>query len=737
MTPTPGRLRNVGLMRVSRSRLSGRGSFMPDRSPTGPPKSRQSVPRPAPRALVGGHRIGVDIGGTFTDLVAYDESTGLLRRSKSLTTPEAPEQGLLNACREAAVDFSQISYFMHATTLVTNLIVTRSGARVGVLTTTGFRDILEIGKGDRNELYDPQWDKPRHFVPRHLVRELDERIDHSGRVLIPIDAGAVAVAVQGLVDDGVEAIAVSLFNSYANPVHEIVVGRVVRDIAPKVYVSLSSDIDPRIREYERVSTTVLNAYSMPRMQGYGERLDSELGTPVKYMHSGGGVISSAVAMSHPITLVVSGPAAGVLAARFLGQQVGIRNIITADVGGTSFDVSVIRDGEPQERDIVEVEWGIPARVQAIDVNSIGAGGGSIAYVDAGGSLKVGPQSAGASPGPACYDQGGDQPTVTDANLILGILDAKMPLAGTIRLNLERAREALGGIARHFGVSVGEAALGIYRVVNAHMAQAILEGTVRKGIDPRDFTLIAFGGAGGQHAAAVAQEAGIRRALFPPFASTFSALGLLVADLRYTTAKTFLRPIASLDLGELKQALGDLETQARSSLQGEEGSITRIVVEQVLDMRYLGQSNEVAVRLRAGIALEPETLYAEFERQHYRLYGTHPHGPAEIVNLRVTVAGLVRPLKLAKASGPPSTAKPKAYDRREVALLGPRVPVFHREDLSYGMELPTPAIIEEVDTTVVLPEGARAHVDAFGNIVCELPDPKARPSVKARTRSAKA
>ena len=421
-------------------------------------------------------RVGVDIGGTFTDLVVLDEATGSLERTKTLTTPRAPEDGFLTAVADQHIDVDEVSHFLHGTTLVTNLIIERTGAKVGLITTEGFRDVLEIQRSYRDELYDLQWDKPRPLVPRHLRLTIRERVSHSGGVLKTVDASETHAVVQRLLDLGVDAIAVCLFNAYANPVNEQAVAGIIREIAPNLALSLSSEVDPRIREYERVSTTTLNAYAMPRMHSYMSRLETALRQKagIRYMHSGGGVIPSTTAERFPIQLLYSGPAAGVLAGRFLAATLDVPNVCTIDMGGTSLDVCLIRDGEPDTRDTIEVEWGIPARTQSIDIHSVGAGGGSIVSFDAGGALRIGPASAGSDPGPACYGRGGVKPTVTDANLILGILNPEGLLGGRLRLYREQAETALQPIADTVGVNVDEAARGIYRIVTANIAEAIRE-----------------------------------------------------------------------------------------------------------------------------------------------------------------------------------------------------------------------------------------------------------------------
>ena len=664
-------------------------------------------------------RVGVDIGGTFTDLVLYDEDTGRIFTTKASTTPGAPEEGVLEAFAQADVSARDMTYFMHGTTLVTNLILTRTGSKIGLITTKGFRDVLEIGRSYRDDLYDLQWDKTKPFVPRYLVLEVEERMDHKGNVLVPIDRGEVAEVTKKLLAHEIEAIAVSLFNCYSNPAHEQVIKEVIREVAPGLPISLASEVDPRIREYQRVSTTVLNAYSMPRTRGYVERLDKALDSDVKYMHSGGGIVPSTVAREFPITLVASGPTAGVLAGRFIGGKVGLGEVITADVGGTSFDVAVIRDGQPDIKDEVEVAWAVPARIQSVDVNSIGAGGGSIAWIDEGDALRVGPQSAGAVPGPACYNRGGTEPTVTDANLVLGILNPDNFLGGRLEVSLQNALDAIEPIAAHFGTSIEEAALGIYRIVNANMAQLISEATVKKGIDPRDFTLVPFGGAGCQHAVEIAREAGITSILVPPNPSTFSAFGLLTADLKNTTSQTVMLPLEGRAIRGLRSVFKRLEKDARRFLKGEERNITGTEVEYILDVRYVGQNNEVAVTVDGASAPNRDTIYGEFERVHKVLYGTQLGDPAEVVNARVTVTGLVRPLNLPVRDGKRAAGKPRAKSHRRVAMYEKEVPVYDRADLAPGMSIGQSCIVEEDDSTLFILDGCKSSVDPLGNILVQV------------------
>jgi N-methylhydantoinase A len=658
-------------------------------------------------------RVGVDIGGTFTDLVVLDELTGTLKRTKTLTTTHAPEEGFLNAVKDGGISLDEVSHFLHGTTLVTNLIIERTGARVGLIATKGFRDVLEIQRSYRDELYNLQWDKPKALVPRHLRLTIDERIDARGNVLKPADPAEVRLVVQRLLQLGVEAIAVSLLNAYANPANERLVGEVVSEIAPRIALSLSSEVDPRIREYERVSTTTLNAYAMPRMHRYMSRLEQALQQKagIKYMQSGGGVIPSATAERFPIQLLYSGPAAGVLAGRFLASTLNAPNVCTIDMGGTSLDVCLIRDGQPDTRDTIEVEWGIPARTQSIDIHSIGAGGGSIVWYDAGGALRIGPESARSDPGPACYGRGGAKPTVTDANLVLGILNPDGLLGGRLKLDRARAGAALQPIAERFGVSVEDAALGVYRIVTANLAEAIREVTVKRGNDPRDFALVAFGGAGGQHAAAVAREMDMESVIFPRNASTFSAFGLLTADLKNSAAKSLMVPLSRAVAGDVEEDFRALEKAARGFLDKSETSIERVYADRWADVRYVGQSHEVAVPVKpAGVDLD--MLYADFERLHERFYGTRLGDPAEIVNIRVSITGQVPRVEATPFQ--PAEPHTEPIGHRRTAFCEDPLPIFRRDGLPPRWRHAGSCLVEEVDSVIYVPEGT-VETDDFGTL----------------------
>jgi N-methylhydantoinase A len=658
-------------------------------------------------------RVGVDIGGTFTDLVVLDEETGDLERIKTLTTPRSPEDGFLKAVADVKLRLDDVSHFLHGTTLVTNLIIERTGAKLGLITTQGFRDVLEIQRSYRPDLYDLQWDKPKALVPRHLRLTVNERVGPDGAIIEEVNVKQAREVVRQLLDEGVEAICVCLLNAYANPANEQKIGEVVQELAPNIALSLSSEVDPRIREYERVSTTVLNAYSMPRMHLYMSRLERALGRNegIKYMHSGGGVIPSAIAERFPIQLLYSGPAAGVLAGRFIASTAGMSNLCTMDMGGTSLDVCLIRDGEPDSRDTIEVEWGIPARTQSIDIHSIGAGGGSIISLDSGGALRIGPESAGSDPGPACYGRGGVRPTVTDANLILGIINPKGLLGGKLQLDRQRGDAALRPIAEKFGITIQEAAAGVYRIVTANLAEAIREITVKRGTDPRDFTLVAFGGAGGQHAAAVAGEMEMKGAIFPRNASTFSAFGLLTANLKNSSAQSLMVPLDQASERSIEDDFRKLESNARAFLDKSANGIERVYADRWADVRYLGQSHEVAVPVDPT-RVDLNAMFSDFERLHERLYGTKLGDAAEIVNIRVTITGQVTQLKAQPFQ--PAVVNTNRTGERLTGFSKKPAPIFWRDGLPPGWRHEGTCLIEEVDSVVYIPDGV-VEVDQYGNL----------------------
>ena len=662
-------------------------------------------------------RIGVDIGGTFADLAAYDETTGQLRVAKALNSPESVVTAVKDAFAAAGINFDDIGEFIHGTTMVTNLLIERTGARVGLIASEGFRDVLELGRGYRPGTFDVAYNKARPIIPRGLRREVGGRISALGVEIEPISDSEVSEVVRFLVESGAEVIAVALYNAYANPAHERFVRRVCAREFPGVPVTLSTEIDNRIGEFERASTVALNASAVPKMKAYADQMEEAIGRGLSYMHSAGGMISSDEARERPISLALSGPAAGVLAARQLGEWAGFKNIIALDVGGTSTDVCLVWDSEFHEEKEFELEWGVPARTRALAIHTIGAGGGSIASQDPGGSLQVGPRSAAASPGPACYGRGGTSPTVTDANLVLGILPGEVGLlGGGLSLDKDAAERSLTELSARFDTDVAGVAAGIYSVVNANMAQAIRRITVEKGIDPRDAIIVAYGGAGPQHAAHVARELGISTVAVPAHAGAFSAFGLLLAQRETSTYASVMMPLAeAVSSARVESVFKALTQEAHERLNV--GPDATVEDRQFVGLRYDGQSHEVPVE---WTPVSPEAMVTRFEDEHLRLYGTKLGRPIEAVDVWVTAT-----VPITHALGREDLDSSYGQDEgttaaatRYLALAGSEVPVYNRGTL--GGTRHGPCLVEETNSVTYVPAGFRV-TDRDSYLILESAD----------------
>jgi N-methylhydantoinase A len=656
-------------------------------------------------------RLGVDIGGTFTDLVAFDGDQSRVLVGKALNAAEGPASGLKTALESVDVEGAEVRELTHGTTLVTNLLIERSGATVGAICTRGFRDLLEIQLSWRSRTFDLRYEKTPSLVPRHLRVEVEGRIDSGGHEVEPIDEEGVEESVRRLLTDGVTSIVVALYNAYANPAHERQVEEIIRRVAPTIPITLSTVVDGRIGEYERASTAALNAIAVPRMRRYVDDLDAAIAAPIRYMHSAGGMLPSPEARARPIHLAISGPAAGVLAGREVARQLGRRNAITMDMGGTSCDVCLIWDDELRYRNQIEIDWGVPARIRSLAVHTVGAGGGSIAWSDAGGALRVGPRSAGAAPGPACYGRGGTEPTVTDANLMLGILSPEAGLlGGSLSLDVEASARVLEPLGEQFDVSADEVAGAIHSIVNANMAQAIREITVRQGIDPRACSLVAFGGAGPQHASGVAEELEINEVLIPVNGSVLSALGLLVADLQVSSQESVLLPLECLDSEEMEAALNSLADDALARIEVE--AHDDLILQRFGGLRYVGQSHEVTVGLTGGA----ERVTEAFEAEHERLFGTRLGDPIEIVDVWVTVTKPCRIRPAPDDLAVESNSGDLRLRDRELRMAGGSVPVYSRSALS--SELSGPCLVEERNSVTLVPANGRVHSE-LSHLVVEL------------------
>ncbi|CAN5698569.1 hydantoinase/oxoprolinase family protein [soil metagenome] len=687
------------------------------------------------------YRLGVDTGGTFTDATLIDEPTGAVALAKVPSTPADPAFGFLNAVerimREQGVAPSDISYVVHGTTVATNAVIEGNVAPTGLLTTDGFRDMLEIGRQIRPSLYDLRFEKLKPLIPRNLCLGVPERLSASGEVVLPLDEDAVRRAAETLRREGVESIAVCFLHAYGNPVHERRVGELLAETFPEAMVSLSSDVAPEFREYFRASTTVINAAIRPIVSQYLNRIEEELrraglDAELLVMQSSGGVFTFATASEKPVFMVESGPAAGVIAATWLGESLGYPNVLSFDMGGTTAKAGLVQNGRPAITKDYEVgaiaqpggskARGYPIRTPVIDLVEIGAGGGSIAWVDSGGGLRVGPRSAGADPGPACYDKGGEDPTITDANLVLGRLNPEFFLGGEVPLDPERAHRAIQvTCAGPLGLDVLTAAHGIIEIANAAMSHALRLVSVQRGIDPRDFVLIAFGGAGPLHANCLALEAGIATTLIPMSPGTTSALGLLVTDLQHDYSVTFGQSTAGLDVHAVEAAYQTLEEKGRQALVREAVDDTRMHLLRLAEMRYTGQSYELTVPAASAPfdAHTVATITGQFNQAHQQAYGfSAPEEPVEIVNLRVTATGTIGKPRAAKLQTPTGAATPKCERPvwfAETAGFIP-CPIYDRYTLGPNALLTGPAIVEELDATTVILPGYQAEVETFGNLI---------------------
>lgn len=657
--------------------------------------------------------VGIDTGGTFTDLVLLED--GHLRVHKILSTPADPSRAIVQGLTEIGA-LEQLDALVHGSTVATNAVLEHKGARTGLITTCGFRDVLEIGRQTRPKLYDLRVQKVPPLVPRELRLEVTERLNERGEVLTPLVEESIDAAIAALHKAGVEAVATALLFSFANPEHERVVAEKAR--AAGFYVAASSEVLPEFREYERTSTTVLNAYVGPLIDRYLHKLEQAIPaqTPLRIMQSNGGSISSQTARREAARTLLSGPAAGVVGAAFVARASGFDRAITIDIGGTSTDVALIQGS------ITETTNGqignYPNKLPMIDIHTVGAGGGSIAWFDTGGALRVGPISAGADPGPAAYGRGGEQATVTDANVVLGRLLPEAFLGGTMTLDVQRARMAIGQIATQMHSTLEETALGIIRVVNANMEAAIRVISVERGSDPRDFVLVAFGGAGPLHACELAEALRIPRVLVPTTPGVLSALGMLVAD----TLKDYVRTVM-LPAGEAQEAvsatLALLAEQGRNDLRAEKIADADIVLERYLDLRYQGQSYELILPYAGNVAM----TVIDFHAAHQQRFGySDPAEHVQVVNVRLKARGHTAKPPLARHDRAAEPAR--ASDQRPVVFVAgtgaetSMVPVYRRDTLLAGHKLSGPAIITQYDTTTVLPPRWHAAVDSNGNLLLE-------------------
>jgi len=670
-------------------------------------------------------RIAVDIGGTFTDIVYIDEETMQIRVDKVRSTPDDIGQAVLDAIMKIKVDLSEVTLFIHGTTAGINTIVQRKGSRVGLITTSGFTDVLEMTRGNRKELYDYMWKKPKPLVPRYLRLGIDERTNHLGEITKKLDEKEAKETVKKLEENGIEAIAVCLLHSYANPENEQRVGDIIREVWPEATFALSHLIAREIREYERTTTTVINAYIEKTVVEYLSRLSEDLqdrGFAGQLLVLGpSGVLGIDAVREKAIYTLASGPIGGAAGAAYLAGRCGIKDLLTMDVGGTSFDVSVIKDGVNIEKHQTEI-MGYPVLMAGMDIRTIGAGGGSIARVDEAGLLTVGPESAGAIPGPMAYGLGGTEPTVTDAALVNGLIDPEYFLGGEVRLDLELARKGVSAIAGKLGLSLNEAADGILSVTRNNMTTATMEILVGQGYDPRDFALMSYGGAGGIFAASLARDMSISSIIIPTSPGVFSAHGILTMNLVHTYARAYIRAMEELDIQELEDIYRDMETSASKILGSEGISGDAMEFTRSLDICYEGQRYYIDTpvpdgKLKGNNSIK-HIIGNTFERLYEMRYGHLMKAPLRTINARLKATGRLKELTLPEIGQgkeiPTSAMKPK----RKIYLDGNFIDtqIYERAGLLCGNTIYGPAIVEEpFHTTVVMP-GQELNVDKLGNLV---------------------
>jgi N-methylhydantoinase A len=716
-------------------------------------------------------RIGVDSGGTFTDVCLFDDETAALAVWKVSSTPDDPSRGIAagvtQGIERVGATAGAVGYFGHGTTVATNTLIQHKGARTGLITTGGFRDLLEIGRQKRPDLYDLHADKPVVLVSRDLRLEVAERLRHDGTIEVPLDQDAVRAAVRRLRDEGVGAVAVCFLYGFVTGTHESIAARILAEEFPEAFASVSHMVAPEFREFERLSTAVVNACLGPVMQAYMQRLGDRLTalglTAAPHLtQSNGGVISFEQAARLPVRTVLSGPSTGVVGAREVGRQAGFSELITFDMGGTSSDVALLSGGECRLASEAVVH-GYPIKAPMLDIHTVGAGGGSVAFVDSGGLLKVGPRSAGADPGPVCYGRGGTEPTVTDANVVLGTLNPSFLLGGRMAVRHDRAVAAVAGLADRLGVTVMQAAQGIVSVVTANMARAIRVISVQRGYDPRDYTLVAFGGAGPLHAARLARELEIGRVLVPVSPGILCAMGLLLTDLRTDFALTRLTTLDDAARPVLEEAFSVLTARATAWFEREGIAVTARRIVRTVDMRYAGQNYELPIALAEDFAVpvtqadqapgETERLRFPPERsgegtldqpapaimgrqrlnlamladafaaEHRRRYGfAADDEPVQLVTFRVAASAVVPKATFVAHPGTGPDASEAVTGYRPVWLpeAGGFVdcPIYDRASLRAGNQLTGPAVVEQMDATTMILPGMRARVEPYLNLILE-------------------
>jgi N-methylhydantoinase A len=688
--------------------------------------------------------VAIDIGGTFTDLVAHDADGGELVTVKTPSTPPTFIDGVISALEKAGIAPDEVAILKHGSTIATNAIIERRGAKTGMVTTRGFRDVLAAGRANRPDLFNSNWDPSPPLVQRRNVLEARERVDYEGAVLQELDEHDVREAARRFKLRGIESVAVAYINSFMRPEHERRSKEILlEELGDRAFVCTSSEILPEIREFERTSTVAANAYLMPVIESYLDKLvgalrdwgyDGEL----YVTHSGGGVVTARAARGVPARICHSGPAGGVVGGALVGGLAGFENVITFDMGGTSADLALVAGGEPTLAPEWRVDWNIPILFPAIDLVAIGAGGGTIAWVDTGGSLRAGPQSAGAEPGPACLGKGNTEPTITDAHLYLGRLNPESYLGGDLEIRPELAEQAIEKLARELGLSVPETASGILRIANANMTSATHLISVERGHDPRDFALVAGGGAGPLHAVEIARELRIPQVVIPPTPGVTSALGILQVDLRHDLLAPVLKQVRQIEVGELAATFDRLRAEAAEILDAEEITPDRRSIELSVDARYYGQTPYMNLRLDEVPADDDAltALVAQYRERYEAEFGYQlPEDVAtvEIVNARAAAIGLTENVELPHSEGSGNADAARKGSRGvyfdETGDFA-ETPIFERARLDAGAAIEGPAVVEQTDTTVLVPPGASARVDGYLNIIIDVGSAPAAQEVAA-------
>jgi N-methylhydantoinase A len=690
------------------------------------------------------YKLGVDIGGTFTDIVLINEKFGEIHIDKVLTTPDDPSQAVITIVQRLLerleISAERIGSIIHGTTLVANAIIERKGVKTGLIMTKGFRDVLEIGREYRYDIYDLFAQMPKPLVPRHLRTEVSERVDPDGEIMEPLNLEEIQTAIRDLDNKGVEAIAVSLLHSFRNPKHEQLIQDLIRKIAPHIIISLSSEVVPEIREYERTSTTVANSYVRPLMHRYLKRLEEALhslgfGGVLFMMLSDGGITTAETAAKFPIRVIESGPAGGAIAAKQYGELTQEEDIISFDMGGTTAKICIIEGGQPMKTKEFEAARvyrfkrgsGIPLKVPVIELIEIGAGGGSIAKVNNMGLLMVGPESAGASPGPACYGRGGKEPTVTDADLVLGYLDPKYFLGGEMELKPEKARESIiEKMAQPMELPLPEAAWGIYEMVNENMADSARAYAMEKGIDLPKFSMVVLGGAGPVHAYGIALKLKVKKIICPPRAGVLSALGFLVAPASFELSRSYVTPLNKVDINLVNKIYQHMEAEGlrllkKAGVRPEEITFTRIV-----GARYVGQGYEIEIPVPVGdlTSQSLQEIQQSFNAEYLRFYNRLNEGmEIEFIDWRVLVSGREPSLNIGGESSPSGQMDGPLKGHREVYFSEcngyVRAAIYDRYGLQMGNIIEGPAVVEEKESTLVIGPSGKAEVDTWGNIIVTL------------------